>query len=138
MGPRMHEARTKTSTVQLARMLFTRFKAALGVAFLVAGCVSPYDAPYRSPTYSARPYPPTYQQQPVITPYPSEPATMRLRDAYQPPAGPLPSVEIGPSLEQPPPKITQQEPEVLIPEPNNGPPPGSRTILHPFPDMRAP
>jgi hypothetical protein len=122
--------------------------AALGVVSLVAGCMSPYDHPYRPPSYYARPYQPIYQQppplitpypsQPVIAPYPEQPATVQTQDTHELLPEPLPSVEIVWPPEQEQRKITQQEPEVLIPEPNNGPPPGSRTILHPFPDMRAP
>jgi hypothetical protein len=139
----MHEAGTRTATAKPARMgrriaMFARSWAALGVVPLVAGCMSPYDHSYRSPSYYARPYPPTYQQQPLITPYPSQPATVQPRDTYEPSPEPQPSVEIGWPPDQEQRKITQQDPEVLIPEPNNGPPPGSRTILHPFPDMRSP
>jgi len=152
----MHDTGTTPAVARLPRMgwrivLVPRSWAALAVVLLAAGCMSPYDHSYRSPSYFARPYPPAYQQQPLITPYPpqptamqypSQPATMQPRDAYEPSYEPAPeplrSVEISWPPEQEQRAITQQNPEVLIPEPNNGPPPGSRTILHPFPDMRSP
>ena len=63
---------------------------------------------------------------------------MQPPDAYQLPPEPLPPPDIGQSPDQVQPNTGQQEPEWLYPEPNNGPPPGSHTILHPFPDMRSP
>jgi len=109
---------------------------ALGVAILVGGCGYSYPPPYRPPSYYARPYPPTYQQPPPITSYPSQ--SRMPPEAYAPPPEPLASVEIGQSSDEAQPRTGQQEPERLYPEPNYGPPPGSRTILHPFPDMRSP
>jgi hypothetical protein len=112
---------------------------ALGVAILVGGCVYPYGPRYPyPPPYYARPYPSTYQPPPPVIPYPSQPTTMQPPDAYQLPPEPLPPPDIGQSPDQVQPNTGQQEPERLYPEPNNGPPPGSHTILHPFPDMRSP
>ena len=114
---------------------------ALGVAIMAGGCVYPYGHygdPYYPPPYYARPYPSTYQQPPPFTSYPSQPTTMPPPGAYQLPPQPLPPADVGQAPDQAQPEATQQEPERLYPEPNNGPPPGSRTILHPFPDMRSP
>jgi hypothetical protein len=113
----------------------------LGVALLAAGCA--YPDPYPPPLHYARPYlpPPPYQQPPPVTAYSLPPTTTPPPAAYQETLEPLQTLEIDPSADQPQVLVSQpgqQEPERLYPEPNNGPPPGSRTILHPFPDMRAP
>jgi hypothetical protein len=113
---------------------------ALTVVILAAGCADPDRYSYPPPLY-ARPYVSPYQQPLPITSYPLPPTTTPPPDAYQEVLEPLQTLEIDPSADQPQVLVSkpgQQEPERLYPEANNGPPPGSRTILHPFPDMRAP